>query len=176
LHFLGLVFILINVGAIATPIAGVVLAHSNNLSELIIPPEIEEVITKTTMTEESLQLPQYINSSYDLSTRIAHATFNFTNPFDFTLQINTISADIKCSTHDTSLGQAALNDQVQINEEETQELTINFMWTEAAEAHFLNEHFSEASIEIQLETIQLDISGINIAIPEQVTLTLPIIQ
>ena len=127
MQFLGLVLILINVGAIATPIAGVVLIHSSNLSELIIPPEIEEIITKTTNLEESLQLPQYVNSSYDTSTRTAQATFSFTNPFDFTLKINTISADLQCTTHDTALGQAALNDPVQINEEETKELTINFI-------------------------------------------------
>ena len=44
MQLLGIVLILINVGAIATPIVGVVLMHSNDLSELIIPPEVEEII------------------------------------------------------------------------------------------------------------------------------------
>ena len=57
MQFLGLLLILINVGAIATPIAGVVIINSSNLSELIIPPEIEELIAKTSNNEESIQLP-----------------------------------------------------------------------------------------------------------------------
>ena len=174
MQILGIILILINVGAIATPIAGVILIHSSNISEIIIPPEIEEIISNTINTEESIEL-QYVSSSYDTSTRTGQATFNFTNPFELTLVLNTISANLECKNHNIALGHAALNDQVQINEKETQELTIKFVWTEIAQTHFLNEHASETSIDVKLEDMQLDISGINIEIPEQVTLTLPII-
>lgn len=174
MQILGLVLVLINIGAIATPIAGVVLTHSNDLSEIIIPPEVEEIISNAINTEESIKLPQYVSSSYDTFTKTAQATFNFTNPYEFTLTLNTISADLQCKNHNIPLGYAALTDQVQINPEETEELTINFMWTQAAQTHFLNEHASKTSIDINLDNMQLDISGIEIEIPEQVTLTLPI--
>jgi len=174
MQLLGLVLILINIGAIATPIAGVVIIHSNDLSEIIIPPEVEEIITNTLNTEESIQLPQYVSSTYDTSTKTAKATFNFTNPYEFTLTLYTISADLQCTNHDIPLGHAALDDQVQINPEETEELTINFMWTQTAQTHFLNQHANEPNIDIDLENMQLDISGIDIEIPEQVTMILPI--
>ena len=175
MQLLGLVLVLINIGAIATPITGVIIIHSNDLSEIIIPTEVEKIISNTLNTEESIQFPQYLSSSYNTSTRTAKATFSFTNPYKFTLNLNTISSDLQCKNHQIALGQAALTDQVQINPEETEELTINFMWTQTAQTHFLKEHTSETSIDIELENIQLDISGINIEVPEQVTLTLPII-
>ena len=175
MQLLGIVLILINVGAIATPIVGVVLMHSNDLSELIIPPEVEEIISNTINTEESIQLPQYVSSSYNTSTRTAQATCSFKNPFELTLTINTISADLQCKNHDLALGHATLNDQIRINEEETKELVINFVLTESAKTHFLNEHVSETTIDVELVDMQLDISGINIEIPEQVTMSLPII-
>jgi hypothetical protein len=173
---LELILFLISVVAIAAPIAGVVIVHSDNLSELIFPSEVEEILFSTINTDESIELPQYVSSSYNVSSRTAQATFNFTNPLDFTLTINSLSADLGCANHGFSLGHAALSNEVQLNGGETEDITIIFMWTEAAENHFLNEHASATSIDIELVNIQIDISGISIEIPEQVAINLPIIQ
>jgi hypothetical protein len=44
---LGLILILINVGAIVGPIAGVVLIYRNNLQDLVIPPEVQQIVGDT---------------------------------------------------------------------------------------------------------------------------------
>jgi hypothetical protein len=172
---LGIALILINIGAIVTPIAGVIVLYSNNLFEIVLPKEVEETISNTLNIEESIQLPQYVTASYDTSTRTAQIIFNFTNPFELNLTVNTLSANLECENHNVTLGHANLNNQVEILEKETQNITIDFMWTETAELHFLNEHISETSIEIKLVDIQLDISGITIETPEKITIEIPLI-
>lgn len=174
MELLGIAFIVITIGAIAVPFAGIIMLYSDDLSELIIPPEIEETLSNSIDIEE-LQLPQYVSSSFDTSTRTGQAIFNFTNPFEFNLTINSISSDLQCIDHGFPVGDATLDDQVQINDGETKEFAINFVWTESAETHFLNEHENETSIDVELVDMQLDISGIDIEIPEQVTLSLPLV-
>ena len=43
MQILGLVLILISVGSIAVPVVGVVIIYSDDLSQLIIPSELEDV-------------------------------------------------------------------------------------------------------------------------------------
>lgn len=175
MQHLGLILILLNIGAIAAPIAGVVLIYSNDLSQIIIPPEFEEVISNTTSTEESIELPQYVSSSYDPSSKSAQVIFSFTNPFEFDLNLNTVSADVYCLDHGVALGTATLDNEVTIEKEETQEIVINFVWTEAAETHFLSQHSNESSVDVKLVNMKLDVSGINIELPEEVIASVPII-
>jgi hypothetical protein len=175
MQHLGLVLILLNIGAIAVPITGVVLIYSNDLSQIFIPSEVEDVVSNTIGTEESIELPQYVSSSYDPSSRTAHVTFSFTNPFDFDLNLNTVSANIVCLDHNLALGSAALNNQITIEKEETQEIIINFVWTQAAETHFLSQHVSESVVDVKLVDMKLDVSGINIEVPEEIIVSVPII-
>ena len=115
MQVLGLLLILINVGAFAVPITGVVIIYSNDLTQLIIPPDIEEVLSETINMDESIGLPVYVSSSYDVSSRTAQAIFNFSNPLNFSISLNVLSADLECTTHRFSLGSASLNNQVQLN-------------------------------------------------------------
>ena len=174
MQILGLALILISVCSIVVPVAGVVIIYSDDLSQLIIPSELEKVLSETINTDESLELPVYVSSSYDKSSRTVQAIFRFTNPFDFTIMLNILSANLECTAHYFSLGSASLINEVQINGGATEDIVINFMWTEAAEDHFLNEHADESTIEIQLMNMQLDVSGISIGVPEEVILDLPL--
>ena len=175
MQLLGLVLILLNFGAIATPIAGIVLLNSSDLSQIIIPSEVEEIISNTINTEESIELPRYVSSSYDKSSRTAQVVFNFTNPFGFDLTLNTVSANIVCLDHNVALGNAALDDLVLIEQEETQEIIVNFIWTIAAEAHFLSQHIDQTALDVKLADIKLDVSGIIVEVPEEILVSVPIV-
>ena len=174
MQYLGLVLILLNIGAIAAPITGVVLIYSNDLSQIIIPTEVEEIVSNTIGTDESIELPQYISSSYDPISRTAQVIFSFTNPFDFNLNLNTVSANIVCLGHNVALGSATLDYPVTIEQEETKEIIINFVWTQAAESHFLSQHTGESNVDVKLIDMQLDVSGINIEVPEEIIVSVPI--
>jgi hypothetical protein len=175
MQLLGLALILINIGAIVTPIAGVVLLNSNDLSQLIIPSDIKEIAQKTMGIEENFELPEFLGLSVDQKSRTAQVIFKFTNPFNFNLTLNTFSATVKCIDHNIELGYAALKEQIEIKVKQTQKIRIKFVWTKTAEDHFLNVHSSEEEIEVELVDIKLDVSGVTVELPETVTLTLPMI-
>lgn len=174
MQLLGLLLILLNIGAIAAPVAGVVIMHTNDLSELIIPSNVEEIVTNTIGNEESIELPEYVCSSFNPSTRTAYVTFSFTNPFEFDLVLNTVTANIECLDHEIALGYATLKEQIEIKQKETKEISVKFVWTTEAETHFFNNHVNETAVDVKLVNIELDISGISIEVPEEIVLSLPI--
>jgi LEA14-like dessication related protein len=174
LHVLGLILVLINIGAVAAPITAVVMMHQSNLVEIIVPPEMKEIVTNTFSIGSSFSLPQLIDSEYNGADRTVIANFSFANPFDFELRVNSLSADVQCSEHSLMLGSAGLEEAVQLNPDQTTIITVVFSWPEAAETHFKTEHAETNNISIDLVNIAIDVSGINIETPEHVNLNVPI--
>ena len=175
LHVLGLILVLINVGAIAAPVTAVVVMHQSNLVEIIVPPEVEEIVTNTFSVGPSFSLPQLIDSEYNQEDRTVAATFSFANPFAFELRVNSLFADVQCSEHSFMLGSASLKEAVQLNPDQSTIITVVFRWTEAAESHFKTEHAEANNISIDLVNIAIDVSGIDIETPEHVNLAVPIV-
>lgn len=194
MQLLGILLILINVGAIAGPLAGVVIVYRDNLGEMVVPPEVQEIVddTMTVFTSGStssnpddpsnldepgtvsFELPQYMSSSYDPVARTITAMFNFTNPLNFTMTINAVSADVKCHAHSVLFGNAAITNAVEIPPMETRDITVVFAWTETAQTHFLAEHASQTRINADLVNITVNLSGISIEIPETYNVDIPL--
>ena len=174
MQLLGLLLLLLNIGAFAVPMSGVILMHTNDLSELIIPEDIEEIVTNTIGTQESIELPQYVSSSIDPITRTAQVVFTFTNPFEFDLTVNMVAANIKCFEHNILLGTAQLDSTVEISPKETEQIIINFVWSPDAETHFLTQHADEVNVDVRLVDLELDVSGVEIEVPEEILISLPI--
>jgi hypothetical protein len=170
---LGLFLILLSVGAFAAPVSGIILMHTDDLSEVIIPENLEEILADIA-NEEAIELPQYVSSSVDPDTRTAQVILSFTNSFEFDLSLNTLVANVRCVDHNVLLGHAELEDQVEIEQGETQQIVVNFVWTGDAEEHFLEEHIDETAVDVKLVDIEVDVSGIVVEVPDEVVLTLPI--
>jgi hypothetical protein len=193
MQILGLILILINVGAIVGPIAGVVIVYRSNLQELVVPPEVQEIVDQTIKSFTSsnpnnpsgnpdepsggnLALPMYVSSSYDPVGRTVTAIFNFTNPFNFSISINEVSADVQCHAHSFMLGHAAMNNPVEVPPMQTADITVIFAWTEAAQEHFQTAHAGQTTINVDLLNITLNVSGIGIETPETYNVDIPISQ
>ncbi|MGZ4928953.1 MAG: hypothetical protein ACXV76_11895 [Halobacteriota archaeon] len=193
MQILGLILILINVGAIVGPIAGVVVIYSNSLQEIVIPPEVQNIVGNTintlTLTSPNnpsnapnqgdssnvnLQMPQYVSASFDPVARTVTAVFNFTNPFNVSLAINALSADVQCHAHSFVLGHAELSNPVTIPAMETQDITIVFTYTDAAQQHFLIEHAGQSTVNVDLKNITINVSGITVETPEVYNVDIPI--
>ena len=175
MHLLGLILIFINVGAVAAPVTAVAVMHQNNLVEIIVPPEVEEIVNNTFTISSSFSLPQLIDSEYDEASRTVTATFSFTNPLEIDLRVKSLSADVQCGEHGFMLGSASLKEAVQLAPDQTTIITVVFIWTEAAETHFKTEHAGAITINIDLVNIVIDVSGISIETPENVNLNVPIV-
>jgi hypothetical protein len=165
--------LLINVGSISAPLAGVAIIHHQDLTELVIPPEVENIVEVTSSAATSFEFPQFIEATWDEETFTCILTFQFTNTFDFNLTLNQVSADIACTLHNYPLGHTSLLNQVHLEPQTTQMITILFTWTQEAEEHFLTEHSEEQTVNVTLSNLVLDVSGINIETPEQIVLNIP---
>jgi len=194
MQILGLILILINVGAILGPIAGVVLVYRSNLQELVIPPEVQEIVDQTidsfgssnpnnpsgtpSDSDDSsggnLALPMYVSSSYDPLAKTVTATFNFTNPFNFSISINDVSADVQCHAHSFMLGHAAISNAVDLPPMQTADITVVFAWTEVAQEHFLTAHAGQTTVNVDLVNISINVSGISIETPETYNVDVPL--
>jgi hypothetical protein len=176
MNILGLILILINVGAIAAPVTAVAIVYSNNLVEMVIPPQVEQIVNNTINTGESVEPPQYISSTFDPSTKTITASFSFTNPFNLNMRIKSVSADVKCATHELMLGNASLVTPVQLNARSTAVINIIFIWTQEAEDHFTTMHSEETNIDIKLVNLGVDVSGITVQVPQSIDLNVPLVQ
>ena len=191
---LGLILILINVGAIVGPIAGVVLIYRNNLQDLVIPPEVQQIVGDTikTLTLSSpnnpsnptsdpsnssnvnLELPKYVNASVDPAGRTVTAVFNFTNPFNIKMTIHALSADVQCHAHSFLLGDAELGNPVEIAPMQTKDITAVFTYTGAAQQHIQSEHAGQSTVNVDLKSITVNVSGLTFEIPEIYNADIPI--
>jgi hypothetical protein len=176
MQILGLILALISIGAVAGPVAGVVLVYQNNPVEMIVPSEIEDLIVGSFGADEPFELPQYVSSSFDPSTQTLTALFSFANPFELDLRVNSLSAGVECAIHAFNLGHAELVDSVPIDAGDTALIPVVFKWTQAAEDHFLTAHSGAASIDIELVNLGVDVSGITIETPESVSVNVPLPQ
>ena len=174
MQILGLILALISIGAVAGPVAGVVLVYQNNPIEMIIPPEIDDLIAGSFGEDEPLELPQYVSSSLNPVTQTLTATFSFTNPFELDLRVNSLSAEVECAIHAFNLGHAELVNPVPISAGDTALIPVVFQWTQAAEDHFLTAHSEATSIDIELVNLRVDVSGITIETPESVSVNVPL--
>ena len=173
MQLLGLILLLINVGSISAPLAGVVIIHHQDLTELVIPPEVENIVEVTSNAATSFEFPQFIDATWNEETFTCSITFQFTNTFDFNLTLNQVAADIACTLHNYPLGHASLQNQVHLEPQTTQIITILFTYTQEAEEHFVTEHTEEQTVNVTLSNLVLDVSGINIETPEQIVLNIP---
>ena len=191
---LGLILILINVGAIVGPIVGVVLIYRNNLQDLVIPPEVQQIIGDTikTLTLSSpnnpsnptsdpsnssnvnLELPKYVNASVNPAGRTVTAVFKFTNPFNINMTIYALSADVQCHAHSFMLGHAAISNTVDLPPMQTADITVVFAWTEIAQEHFLTAHAGQTTVNVDLVNISINVSGISIETPETYNVDVPL--
>ncbi len=119
-------------------------------------------------------MPQYVSSSYDEAARTVTAVFNLTNPLNMSLTVNVVSADVKCHAHLFMLGHASMPNPVDIPPAKTVELTVVFTWTEAAQEHILNSHAGEATINVDLVNISVNVSGITLDVPETYNIDIPL--
>ncbi len=169
----GALLVILNVATILGPIAGVALVYQNNLQEMVIPPQIQEIVNSgganssdldgaTLFTGEALQLPQFVRATVDTSTRSATMVFSFENTFNVDLTMKSISANVICSEHSFALGYASLAEPTILRAKQTSEMSIVCQWTIEAENHFSTSHSGESGVDVDVTAITVDVNDITI--------------
>jgi hypothetical protein len=165
MQLMALFLILINVSVVFAPIACAAIVYRDNLSGLVVPPQVNELISQVTINTSQIVLPQMVDYAYDTAAKTVTVIFNFTNPMDLNITVNALSADVVCYDHNVMLGHVEIAYPVALEPDVTVYLLAVFSWTEAAENHFISEHSGQSAVDISLTNISIDVSDLIIEAP-----------
>jgi hypothetical protein len=164
--------ILLNVIMLVGPVLGVVLVYQNNLKGMVITPQIENIMSGNSFMGK-MKLPQFVSATPDLDGRRVTLVFKFTNPFNYDLMVKSISANIECSMHGFTLGNASLVQPTNIPAGATVELSILASWTKEAEEHFTAEHSGATNIDAKVVGLKINVNDITIESDEEYPISVP---
>ena len=173
MRVLGVFFVLLNIITLVGPVLGVVLAYQDNLKGMVIPPQVENMMSGSLFTGGKFELPRFVSATPDVAGRTVTLVFEFTNPFHYDLMVKSISADVECSLHGFTLGQASLVEPTNIPAGETVELAIRCDWTEEAENHFNAEHPGATNIDANVVGLAINVNDITIESDEKYPVCVP---
>ncbi|HEX9262001.1 MAG TPA: hypothetical protein VF893_05685 [Candidatus Bathyarchaeia archaeon] len=178
---------LITIAITVGPILGIMVAYRNNLLGLIIPPEIDQVVsdlenmTNPNRPEGSISdiFPEPLGPEdlqYDPASRTFTITTKIKNPLPFDATLSSITGTLECDDHHFALGEIALKDPVNMKTGETATATITGQWTDAALNHFDNSHAGEQSLSTSLVDSTINVAGMTVQYPDRIILgDIPII-
>jgi hypothetical protein len=172
MNILGALLAILNIVTILGPIAGVAILYQSNLQEMVIPPQIQEIIDGGNgnlddsgaglFSGATFQLPQFVSATADTAARSVTIFLNFTNPFNYDLNLNSITADIICQEHNFTLGHAALLQPTVLNANITSDLAIVCQWTLDSENHFLTAHSGASGVDVNVIGLTINVNDITI--------------
>lgn len=165
----GVILTLITIASILGPMATVAIQYNGNLSEVIVPHEISEMLTSTLGTGQ-FEMPVFVSSQYDNISRVATLTVNFTNTFAYNLTLKSISGNVQCSLHNQTLGLLSLENVVEIPAGETTQIPVVCALTESATSHFQAEHSGASSVDVKVVNLTVNVNDVMVELSESVDL------
>lgn len=166
---------LVTIAIIVVPIVGVLIAYQNNLLGLFIPPEVNDIASNLmTGGGTNLEPPTVVGEpKYDPTSRTVSLTFQFTNPFNLSITINSMSGSVECAEHNFHLGNATLSNPVSVGAGEKATITVLVTWTEEAISHFQTAHAGEKEVDVNLVGLTVDVKGIKIQTNQSIKIPNP---
>jgi hypothetical protein len=169
---LGALLVILNIVTILGPIGAVALVYQGNLQEVVIPPQVQEMIDSgasrvslngaALFNGEALQLPQFVGASVDSAARSVDIVLSFNNSLNVDLEMESISANVVCSEHGFDVGEANLAQPVTLGANRVSEMTTICHWTLEAENHFASAHSGESGVDLDATGITVEVNGITI--------------
>ncbi len=168
MQVLGILLVLINVATIVGPVVGVAIVYQDNLTELVIPPELIQLLNSTVALGNQATLAQILDFSIDNNTRTLTLTVGFTNPLNYTLSLNSFSGTLECAQHNFFFGVLNLESPVALPAAQTTEVNLVCIWTSDAEAHFRSAHPGATNVDLNLLDLIINVNSINLALSQPV--------
>jgi hypothetical protein len=171
MQVIGLILILINIGAITAPLAGVAIVYQDHIQDVVIPPQITDMINSAvSLGVDPTTLAKIVAAEFDNASRLATLTINFTNPLNYTLNLKSLTAEIQCASHNYNLGQANLGTPIELPAIETTPVIIFCTWTQNAENHFQAQHPSESTINVNLVNFTVNFNDVYLQLSDPISI------
>ena len=177
MQIIGILLVLLNVGSIAAPMAGIAVVYQDNLEEIVLPPQITDMINNTvSLGADPTTLVEFVDAEFDNVSRTITLTVDFTNPLDYALNLKLLNADVQCAEHDFNIGQMNLAAAVELPATVTTRTVVICTWTESAENHFRLSHSGESTTDVNLMYLTVNVNDITIQLTDPVNIPdLPIV-
>lgn len=172
---IGIVLLLISIGTILGPVGAVVIIYHNDLTQLVIPPQISDILNgnSTIIPTNNFSndngnsdlgglTPVFVSATSNVAAQSFTGIFNVTNPLNYTLTLNSFSTDVEFTQDNIPAGSISLSSPVMVLAGETSQLTISGHWTQAAQDYITNNYQSATSIDISVSNVAININGLTI--------------
>lgn len=185
MQVVGVILTLLSITLVVAPVGAVALMYQDNLTELVIPPEIGSLITGGdgglflsdggSTDFDSLIIPEFVSADIDSDANTFTVVVDVTNNVNYTFSLNTLSTDVYSTMDNYQLVSVELsNPPVTLTPGGTARVVVVGVWTDAAEAYFIENYVGQSSISIQLVNTTIDVNGIAITLPDPITIDVPL--
>jgi hypothetical protein len=189
-----IILLLITIGTTVGPVGAVVIMYRDNLSGLVIPPQVEEIMSgdssifaENIITNDSggeqetadlipmgFIMPTFVSATVDASTKTFTVTVNVTDFLNYDLTLKTIDATVVNSDDGNQLADIHLTNPQTIPAGQAALVTVSGHWTQAAE-DFYTTHPDAQSINVKLTNVAIDVNGITVQTSQPIDIgTIPL--
>ena len=189
MQVLSVVLVLISIGTILGPVGAVVVIYHNDLTQLVITPQIRDIMNgNSTIIPDigqsdngdngnqdlgGLMSPELVSAQIDDATNTFTGIFNVTNPLNYDLTVNSFSTDVEIAQANIPAGSISLSSPVTVQADQTVQLTISGQWTQQAQDYIANNYPGATSMDISLTNIALNVNGITIQSTGPIQVSVP---
>ena len=196
----GIILTLITIGTILGPIGAVVIIYRDDLTQLVIPPELNNLIKNNGDNNNNNGLnpndnngfnpndnsnnynvsvdngfsnlfnPRFISAEIDKETGTCTIKFELTNNMDYPVTLNALDANIAVTQDMYPAGTITLTSPITIPSNQTTLVTVTGYWTQDAK-NYINNNYPEAtSVELYSTNMTVNANGMSIQITDIINL------
>jgi hypothetical protein len=187
MQIIGIVLLLISVGLVAGPVGAVVYIYRDDLTGLVVPPEIKGALNgdNSFLLNDNIAnggdansilngfvTPTFVSANIDQATNTFNVKVNVTNPLNYELTLNTFSTEVQ-TPGGQQIAAVDIGNPLTIPSGESIIVQVDGAWTQVGE-NYIIAHAGDSSITIALVNIVVDVNGIRVERNEPLTVTVPI--
>jgi hypothetical protein len=193
MQVIGVLLLLLSVGLVVAPVGAVVYIYKDDLTGLVVPPEIKGAINgdacfilndnmasidgygdgnDPSAVFNNFVTPTFVDANVDKNTNTFSFRVNVTNPLNYDLTLNELSTEVQ-SIQGETLASVTLPHPFTIVSGESTIVQVDGTWTQAGDT-FITDHWYDSSITIALANIFVDVNGIQVERNQPLTVSLPI--
>jgi hypothetical protein len=184
---LKIILILLTIAITIAPIAIEVLLYQDNLLDLIIPPQManivngnsnnsnEKSVNGNNLLNPDFKLPQPIGEpQYNPQTKTISYTFNFTNPLQTPLELDKLQASLVSHNDGFLLGNITINQPLKLDPGQTVDITALGILSDDAIDYLKSQSATQNSINLDFVNLNVDLSGVQLQLDKQNIGNIPI--
>ena len=192
MQIVGVLLTLLSIILVAAPVGAVVVIYQNDLSQLVIPPEINQIINGDTSNFQvngdysvegnysidggddsfinELIVPTFVSATIDNNANTFTVVADITNNVKYNFTLNTLTTQVRTTSDHYQLVTVNLNQPVTLISGETSRVTIVGSWTQNAEDYFIQNYSGATSISVELINTSIAVNGITVDYPDTITI------